>query len=410
MRVNSVISCRLISVLMAVLLFAAACGRSADLPSSSTLSLAEAFSSDASGNFARAFREHNFNFPRDHAAHPEYRQEWWYFTGNLEANDGHRYGYEFTIFRFALNPPKQEIVTSSYTISSGSTMPDNASSWRTNHVYMAHFAITDIDNNKFYYSEQFSRDAMGLAGAGIYYKDRLEGDSTQLKVWLNDWSIESVGDTVFPIHLSAEADEFSIALVLTQAKPVVLQGNNGLSIKGEKPGNASFYYSITRLNSVGSIIIGSRKASVSGLSWFDREWSTSQLEPEQEGWDWFALQLDDKRDIMIYYLRREDGSLDLKSAGTIVEADGTSRTLAANEFNIEVLRQWRSPHSDISYPSGWKINILSESLELQVTPAVDDQELNTTIRYWEGAVKVSGKYKDNNLIVAGKGYVELAGY
>ena len=188
-------------------------------------------------------------------------------------------------------------------------MPDNASSWRTNHVYMAHFAITDIDNNKFYYTEQFSRDAMGLAGAGIYYKDRLEGDSTQLKVWLNDWSIESVGDTVFPIHLSAETDEFSIALVLTQGKPVVLQGDNGLSVKGEKPGNASYYYSITRLDSVGSIIIGSRKASVSGLSWFDREWSTSQLEPEQEGWDWFALQLDDKRDIMIYYLRREDGSL-----------------------------------------------------------------------------------------------------
>jgi len=392
------------------LTFIAGCNRSNELPASSAMSLEEAFSSDSTGNFARAFREYKFNFPRDHAAHPEFRQEWWYFTGNVNSTEGHRYGYELTIFRFALKPPKQEIVTSTYTISNDSSASERVSSWRTNHIYMAHLAVTDIDNNKFYYAEQFSRDAMGLAGAGIYYKDRLEGDSTQLKIWLNDWSIESVGDKVFPLHLSAKGDGFSIALILSQSKPVVLQGDNGLSLKGEKAGNASYYYSVTRMETVGSIVVGTEKASVSGLSWFDREWSTSQLEPEQEGWDWFALQLDDERDIMIYYLRRKDGSLDLKSAGSIVDKDGKSRPLAANEFYIEVLRQWQSPHTNISYPAAWKINIPSESLELQVTPAVEDQELNTTIRYWEGAVKVSGKYKDNNVIVAGKGYVELAGY
>lgn len=401
---------RLACICLAALLLLAGCGKPDQLQSSNAISLADAFSSDSSGNFARAFKEYNFNFPRDHAAHPDFRQEWWYFTGNVNSTEGHRFGYELAIFRFALKPPKQEIVTSTYTISSESGLPENASSWRTNHIYMAHLAVTDIENNKFYYAEKFSRDAMGLAGAGIYYKDRLEGDSTQLKVWLDDWSIESVGDTVFPIHLSAKADGFSIALILSQNKPVVLQGNNGLSIKGEKPGNASYYYSIPRMETVGSVVIGKDKASVSGLSWFDREWSTSQLDPEQEGWDWFALQLDDDRDIMIYSLRREDGSLDLKSAGTLIEKDGESRSLAANEFYIEVLRQWRSPHTNINYPSGWKISIPSESLELQVTPAVEDQELNTTIRYWEGAVKVSGKYKNNNVIVAGKGYVELAGY
>ncbi|WP_455207322.1 lipocalin-like domain-containing protein [Kaarinaea lacus] len=399
-----------ICMLLVAVVLLTGCNRSSELPPRDAISLGEAFSNDSSGNFARAFREHNFNFPRDHAAHPDYRQEWWYFTGNVQSTQGHRYGYELTIFRFALNPPKREIVTSNITISSGSGLPVNASSWRANHIYMAHLAVTDIDNNKFYYAEQYSRDAMGLAGAGIYYRDRLEGDSTQLKVWLNDWAIESAGDTVFPIHLNAKADEFSISLVLNMTKPVVLQGDNGLSIKGDKPGNASYYYSITRMATVGSVITGNQKASVSGFSWFDREWSTSQLEPGQEGWDWFALQLDDNRDIMIYSLRREGGSLDLKSAGIIVEEDGKSRRLAANEFNIEVLREWRSSHSNVTYPSGWKINIPSESLELQVTPAVEDQELNTTIRYWEGAVKVSGKYKTNNVIVAGKGYVELVGY
>lgn len=397
--------------LLAVIFLLSACDRSKGVGNQDAVSLTEAFSDNISSNYTKAFREHKFNFPRDHAAHPDFRQEWWYFTGNVLSTKGQRFGYEFTIFRFALKPPKQEIVTPEFTISNSTNTPTSSSSWRANHIYMAHLAVTDIDNNKFYYAEQFSRDAMSLAGAGIIYRDRLEGDSTQLKVWLNDWSIESVGDTVFPIQLLAKADDgFGIALVLNQTKPVVLHGEEGLSIKGDSPGNASYYYSITKMITVGSVTVDNVKASVSGYSWFDREWSTSQLDPEQEGWDWFALQLDDNREIMFYSMRRKDGSLDLKSAGTIVEEDGTSRQLAVNDVNIDVIRYWTSPHSNIKYPSGWKISIPSESLELQVTPAVEDQEMNTTIRYWEGSVKVSGKYRNNNRIVAGKGYVELAGY
>jgi len=398
---------KLTCFLLTAIILLSACDRSARLGNQDAVSLTEVFSDNVSSNYTKAFREHKFNFPRDHAAHPDFRQEWWYFTGNVLSTKGQRFGYEFTIFRFALKPPKQEIVTPDFTISNA---PTNTSSWRANHIYMAHLAVTDIDNNKFYYAEQFGRDAMGLAGAGIIYRDRMEGDSTQLKVWLNDWSIESVGDSIFPIQLLAKNDEFGIALVLNQNKPVVLHGDEGLSVKGDNPGNASYYYSITKMITVGSVTVNNVKASVSGYSWFDREWSTSQLDPEQEGWDWFALQLDDNREIMFYSLRREDGSLDLKSAGTIVEEDGTSRQLAVNDVSIDVIRHWTSPHSNITYPSGWKISILSESLELQVTPAVEDQEMNTTIRYWEGAVKVSGKYKNNNRIVAGKGYVELAGY
>ncbi len=401
---------KVLCLILITFVFLSACFKQPVSQKNKGVNLSEAFSENLSSNYARAFREYEFNFPRDHAAHPEYRQEWWYFTGNVQSTKGKRLGYELTIFRFALKPPKQEIVTSDFTITTDSGVPTTASSWRANHIYMAHLAVTDIDNKQFYYAEKFSRDAMGLAGANIIYRDRLEGDSRQLKVWLKDWSIESVGDSVFPIQLHAKTDDIGISLVLNATKPIVLHGDGGLSVKGDNPGNASYYYSITKMVTVGSITINGQKTSVSGYSWLDREWSTSQLEPEQEGWDWFALQLDDNREIMFYSLRREDGSLDLNSAGTIVEEDGTSRKLAVNDVNIDVIRRWTSPHTNITYPSGWKINIPAESLELQVTPAVEDQEMNTTIRYWEGAVKVSGKYKSNNKIVAGKGYVELAGY
>lgn len=378
------------------------CDSSRRVSKSEPMSLAEAMGDDLSGNFERAHRERKFSFPQDHAAHPNFRQEWWYFSGNVQSTDGHRFGYELTFFRIALNPPNN------LTSNPGQNL--KTSLWRANNIYMAHFALTDIDNKKFYYTEKFGREAMGLAGAGIYFKERLEGDATQLKVWLDDWSVESVGNTVFPIQLLARTDDFSISLVLNETKKVVLQGENGLSLKGSKPGNASYYYSIPRMVTVGSVNLHGERYSISGYSWLDREWSSSQLEPEQEGWDWFALQLDDNREIMFYKMRRKDGSLDLSSSGILVEESGKSRYLSANEVTVEVLRHWKSPHSDVKYPAGWKISLPSESLELQVTPAIDDQELNLSVRYWEGAVKVSGKYKDDNKIVAGKGYVELAGY
>ena len=392
----------IVFVLLATVVGLFSCDSSRRVVVSEPMSLAEAMGEDLSGNFERAHRERKFNFPQDHAAHPNFRQEWWYFSGNVQSTNGHRFGYELTFFRIALNPPDNLTATPGQKL--------KTSLWRANNIYMAHFALTDIDNKKFYYAEKFGREAMGLAGAGIYFKERIEGDATQLKVWLDDWSIESVGNTVFPIQLLARTDDFSISLVLNETKKVVLQGENGLSLKGSKPGNASYYYSIPRMVTVGSVNINGERYSTSGYSWLDREWSSSQLEPEQEGWDWFALQLDDDREIMFYKMRRKDGSLDLNSSGILVEESGKSRYLSASEVTVEVLRHWKSPHSDVEYPAGWKISVPSESLELQVTPAIADQELNLSVRYWEGAVKVSGKYKNNNKIVAGKGYVELAGY
>jgi len=391
--------------LLALLLILVAnygCDNGRRVTSTESVTLSEVLGEEVTGKFERAHRERKFNFPHDHGAHPDYRQEWWYFSGNVQSTDGRRFGYEITFFRIALNPPSK--------ITADAAQNLKTSSWRANNVYMAHFAVTDIDNNKFYYTEKFSRDALGLSGAGIFFKERLEGDSTQLKIWLDNWSVESVGNSVFPVQVSARAEDFAISLVLNKTKPIVLQGENGLSLKGNKPGNASYYYSIPRMVTVGNVSVNNESKSVSGFSWLDREWSTSQLEPEQEGWDWFALQLDDNREIMFYNLRKKDGTLDMNSAGVIVEDSGKSRLLNVSDINIEVLRYWKSPHSDVEYPAGWKITVPSESLELQVTPAITDQELNLTIRYWEGAVKVSGKYKDRNAIVAGKGYVELAGY
>ena len=378
------------------------CDSTRRVTSIAPVTLMDAMGEELTGKFEQVHQERKFSFPQDHGAHPEYRQEWWYFSGNVQSTEGQRFGYELTFFRIGLNPPSKIVANSAQKI--------KTSSWRTNNVYMAHFAVTDIDNKKFYYTEKFSRDALGLSGAGIYFKERLEGDATQLKIWLDDWSVESVGNTVFPVQVSAKTENFSISLVLNETKPIVLQGENGLSLKGNKPGNASYYYSVPRMVTVGNVFVNNESKSVTGFSWLDREWSTSQLEPDQEGWDWFALQLDDNREIMFYNLRKKDGTLDMNSAGVLVEESGKSRLLNVSDISIEILRYWKSPHSDVEYPAGWKITVPSESLELQVTPAIADQELNLTLRYWEGAVKVSGKYKDRNAIVAGKGYVELAGY
>lgn len=411
-KVNSGLQsiCQWLVILGLCLPVLVSCHSATDLNNRGSITLRQAMGDDISGNYARAYKPRDFSFPRDHAAHPEFRHEWWYFTGNLQATTGERFGYELTVFRIALNPPPENNASSNIVISSNTPEAKNMSSWRANNIYMAHLAVTDIDNKQFHYAERFSRDALGLAGARVFYREQIDSESRHFRIWLDDWSVESVADKVFPVQLTAKDKDFGVSLELRKSKPIVLQGDNGYSIKSDQPGNASYYYSITRMLTVGSISIGGKRFSVTGKSWLDREWSTSRLAPDQVGWDWFALQLDDKREVMFYSLRRDDGSKDIYSAGTIVNKDGTTHKLTSSDVQIEVIRHWKSPHTDILYPSAWKISIPSESLELQVTPAINDQELNLTVRYWEGAVKVSGKYRDNNRIVAGKGYVELAGY
>lgn len=331
--------------------------------------------------FARAEHVRAFRFPQDHGPHTEFRSEWWYFTGNLYTERGRRFGYELTIFRFALSPHA----------------PARASRWATNQVYLAHFAVTDVAGRRFRYLERLARGALGLAGA----------QAQPFRVWVEDWSIEAKQGADFPWRLRAAAEGIALDLVVSPLKPVVRHGEQGLSRKSAAPGNASYYYSITRLETRGTLALDGERHAVAGLSWLDREWGTSALAPEQAGWDWFALQLADGDDLMFYRLRRRDGSTDPHSAGALIDATGRATALAHDDVAIETLATWESPRGGV-YPARWRLTVRPADLVLEVIPVLTDQELAVAPRYWEGAVDARGTRRGKP--IAGQGYVELTGY
>lgn len=354
--------------------------------------LADLLGADDDDGFAKVTEPRRFVFPNDHGPHPGFRNEWWYVTGNVDSEKGRRFGFELTVFRFALTP-----------ISAVSPIsPVSVSSWRTNQVYIAHFAITDADRQRFVFAEKASRGALGLAGA----------QAEPFRVWIDDWELRSMDDDppgagAERWRLTAADAGFALDLELTASKPPVLNGINGLSQKSSEPGNASYYYSITRWQTEGRLRIDDQEHRVSGLSWLDREWSSSALAPDQQGWDWFALQLDDGTEMMFYSIRKTDGSQDLQSAGTWVAADGRTEYLGRDDVIIEVTDTWQSPQGG-RYPAAWTLRLPRRGLTLDVEPVMADQELFTTVRYWEGAVDVRGRHGDRP--INGRGYVELTGY
>ncbi len=354
-------------------------------PVAAGLSVAAALGGPVDPGFARAGAPRPFAFPADAGPHPAFRTEWWYWTGNLTgagAGAGRRFGFQLTFFRTAL----------------AAAPPPRVSAWATRDVYLAHFALADVSGRRFHAAERWSRAALDLAGAR----------AAPFRVWLASWAAEEAGPGGWPLRLEAAAGDVGMALALSSAKPPVLQGEHGLSRKGPAPGQASYYYSLTRMPVTGTVRLGSATIPVEGLAWMDREWSTSALGPEQVGWDWFALQLDDGRELMLYRLRRRDGSVDPASAGTLVAADGTARSLAAADAEVEVLARWASPRDGTRYPARWRLRVPSAGLALTVTPWLPDQELQLGVRYWEGAVRVEGSAGDRPL--SGAGYVELVGY
>ncbi|HMA98993.1 MAG TPA: lipocalin-like domain-containing protein [Wenzhouxiangella sp.] len=314
------------------------------------------------------------SFPEDHAQHPSYQNEWWYFTGNLETPAGERLGFQYTLFRFATSP--------------GQPMD---SAWQTEAMWMAHLALSDGRQQRFFQAERFARGSLGLAGAD---PDRW---------WLRDWQV-ALGSEDW--QLEADAGDFALDLSLTPIRPIVLQGDNGYSRKGPDPGNASRYYSITRLATTGNIRIGDEVLSVQGLSWLDREWGSSQLSEEQAGWDWFAIQLEDGRDLMLAGLRNKDGSDSDWSYGLLVEEDGRSVYLTNQDYVAEVERRWTDSKGD-RWPVEWQISVPSADLSIRARAVFDNQHWRQSVDYWEGMIDILDQASGEPI---GRGYLELSGY
>lgn len=355
--------------------------------------------------FAMATRPIPFEFPRDHGPHPDFRHEWWYVTGHLDARTGERFGFELTFFRFALAPQSQTAAmeTSDSALAQAASA-DASSAWRTRQIYMAHFAVTDLDRERFQAFERFGRGALGLAGA----------QAEPFRVWLDDWSLEALppeeghaSPDALDMHLRAAENGYAFDLTLRTASPIMLNGEAGLSRKSSAPGAASYYYSIPRLAVSGRVERDGKPLEVEGLAWLDREWGSGSLGADQQGWDWFALQLDDGSALMFYALRTEDGTRDPHSAGTWLAPDGTMRSLANEDVRIEVQDHWDSPRGG-RYPARWRLQVPSLALDVDVRPRLADQELQTDPRYWEGAATISGMRAGK--AVKGRAYVELVGY
>ncbi len=351
-----------------------------------TLTVANAMSGSTEG-YARAVEPRDFHFPEDHGPHPEFRTEWWYWTGNLETEDGRAFGYQFTLFRNALAPETDAA--------------PRDSAWGARQVYMGHFTVTDVAGGTFHASERFSRVALGLSGA----------TARPFKVWLENWETASVdASATWPMRLRAQTDDVALELLLEPGKTPVLHGERGLSQKSAERGNASYYYSMTRMPSRGTVRVGDKSYTVKGNSWMDREWSTSALGADQVGWDWFSLQLSDGSELMYYQLRHRDGTPDAYSSGLWVPPDGAGEPvhLRREDMKLTVLDTWKSPRSGGAYPSRWRMQVERLGLDLTVTPRLADQELPVTVLYWEGTVGLEGSRQGQP--VSGRGYVELTGY
>jgi predicted secreted hydrolase len=333
--------------------------------------------------YRQALPGYQFSFPRDHFDHPEFRTEWWYYTGNLRDTTGRRFGFELTFFRHAVQPQLRQ----------------DANVWDVRDVWMAHFALSDINGKRFFNTERLNRSGAGLAGV----------DARQGRIWNGNWSMQWTGETQ---KLNAVAESFRIDLTMRSAKPPVTHGANGVSQKSAGAGRASHYVSLTRLFTSGAITLDGRKYEVEGLSWMDHEFFSNSLEANQSGWDWFSLQFDDGSELMLYRLRRKDGTVEPYSSGTYIDASGRTKHLRLQDFQLEPGQTWTSADTGAKYPIRWKVRVLPLSLDLAVSTRMPQQELASKSAglntYWEGAIEISGTRGGKP--IRGAGYLEMTGY
>jgi predicted secreted hydrolase len=376
--------------LCGALALAALLGRQAAVPAARATEVAPL----ASG-FQSAGTPFTFSFPRDHAAHPLYQSEWWYYTGHLVTPNGRRFGYELTFFRVGMRP--------------GDPPPrPGESAWRGTQLYPAHFAITDEAGKQFFHTDRFAREALGMGAAA----------SDRLAVKVLDWSLNgtTLRDPRFEqmtLHAresGAPNGAAALDLVQTPLKAPAIHGRDGISKKGPCASCASHYYSYTRLRSRGTLTFGGQRFPVDGISWMDHEFGSSELQPDQTGWDWYSLQLDDGRELMLYLLRRRQGRVTAESSGSLIERDGRVEYLPLDAFSAVATGSWKSPHTGATYPSGWRVRVPRAGIDVVLTPVLADQELALSggVSYWEGAVEVTSQ--DRPARRTGVGYVELTGY
>jgi predicted secreted hydrolase len=338
-------------------------------------------------DYRLALPGYEYIFPRDHGAHPEFKLEWWYYTGTLEGESGKRFGFELTFFRTGMD-----------------RVSNNPSAWNVTELHVAHFALSELTDGRFRFFERVHR-----AGPDIAY-----ARPGTLDVRNENWtaSLSETDEGAEAMALRAYADGILLELELVPRKPPVIHGTGGVSQKADGEGRASHYYSMTRMEATGILSMEGVATRVRGESWMDHEFGTSQLAPDQVGWDWFSLQLDNGEELMLYRLRRADGTIDANSSGTAVDLGGEGTHLSRDQFDVVSLRDWTSGASGATYRLDWNIEVPALGAVLRVRPLMDDQELVTTrstgIAYWEGAVEIEGTWRGQP--VRGHGYVELTGY
>jgi predicted secreted hydrolase len=337
----------------------------------------------ALAQYKTALPAYPYDFPHDHFNHPEFQTEWWYFTGNVTAEDGHRFGFELTFFRQGVDRGAKD-----------------RGAWDVQDLYLAHLALSDISGGQFYHTERTNRAGPGIAGI----------DEMSQKIWNGNWSIAWTGNEQ---QLQAVDERFALALSLHSEKPPVIHGQNGVSQKAEGVGHASHYISLTRLKTSGSVELAGKRYRVSGVTWMDHEFFTEQLAANQVGWDWLSIQLNNDTEIMIYRIRRSDGSVDPYSSGTFVDAAGKTTHLQASEFVVSpVGASWKSPTTGATYPIEWKVSIPKLGIELLARTPLPSQEFSGHTKiapsYWEGAIDLTGHRGPADL--RGVGYLEMTGY
>lgn len=353
--------------------------------------------------YRAALPGYRYKFPRDHFNHPDFQTEWWYYTGNLKDSGGHRFGFELTFFRQGVKRNISEDLSRNAVQKAA-----DASVWGVSDVFVAHLALSDLDAGKFYRTERINRAGPGIAGISE------SADDLTGRVWNGNWQVKWRADDQ---ELQAIAKEFQLRFVMHPRKPPVIHGENGVSQKAAGSGHASHYISLTRLDTTGSIELAGKQFDVTGLAWMDHEFFTNQLTAEQAGWDWLSAQLDDHTELMLFRIRRKDGTVDRFSAGTCVDASGKATHLNATQFTLQPAEEtWVSPATNGRYPIHWNIAIPSLGIELDASTPLAAQELSSKTaivpNYWEGAIQLNGKQIGQHTAIrlTGVGYLEMTGY